>query len=438
LTSKVHLSRRRFLKGISALGTPVSIGLSPLIAMFNANGTAYAETTNTGKTANSPPDTRFVLWFNGNGIPEKYWIPSEVGPEYELTPCLSPLVSFRKDIHIITGLDNPAARMPGPGNDHHRSMSGLVSGTPFSGRGAGGTSFDQMVASKIGRTARFRSLQVGVCQESHGESIHRNMSWAGYDRALPPELIPHNLFDRLFGAKEEGWVKRKESVLDAVADDFKDLNGTLGKQDQRRLDEHLSSVRDLERAIASLPPEYRKVDEPELGGDVKDYPHIAKLQTDLLAHALASGQTRVASYMLTKCQSLVRMPWLGYTSLRHHDYTHTNADSPQAQRIMRDICRWHVEEFAYLMAKLKSVPEGDGSLLDHCCLLYVHEHAEANPHKNNGMVAILAGHANRMVTGTHTKTTCTIGELYLGIANNVLGAAIDEFPTASRKMAGLV
>jgi hypothetical protein len=434
----LNLSRRRFLKGISALGTPVSIGLPPLIAMFNANGTAYAETTNTGKTANSAPDTRFVLWFNGNGIPEKYWIPSEAGPEYELTPCLSPLVSFRKDIHIITGLDNPAARMPGPGNDHHRSMSGLVSGTPFSGRGAGGTSFDQMVASKIGRTTRFRSLQVGVCQESHGESIHRNMSWAGYDRALPPELIPHNLFDRLFGAKEEGWVKRKESVLDAVADDFKDLNGTLGKQDQRRLDEHLSSVRDLERAIASLPPEYRKVDEPELGGDVKDYPHIAKLQTDLLAHALASGQTRVASYMLTKCQSLVRMPWLGYTSLRHHDYTHTNADSPQAQRIMRDICRWHVEEFAYLMAKLKSVPEGDGSLLDHCCLLYVHEHAEANPHKNNGMVAILAGHANRMVTETHTKTTCTIGELYLGIANNVMGAAIDEFPTASRKMAGLV
>jgi hypothetical protein len=438
LTSKVHLSRRRFLKGISALGTPVSIGLPPLTAMFNANGTAYAETTQAGKTADSPPDTRFVLWFNGNGIPERYWIPSETGPEYELTPCLSPLVSFRKDIHIITGLDNPAARMPGPGNDHHRSMSGLVSGTPFSGRGAGGASFDQMVASKIGRSTRFRSLQIGVCQESHGESIHRNMSWAGYDRALPPELIPHNLFDRLFGAKEEGWVKRKESVLDAVADDFKDLNGTLGKQDQRRLDEHLSSVRDLERAIASLPPEYRKVDEPELGGDVKDYPHIAKLQTDLLAHALASGQTRVASYMLTKCQSLVRMPWLGYTSLRHHDYTHTNADSPQAQRIMRDICRWHVEEFAYLLAKLKSVPEGDGSLLDHCCLLYVHEHAEANPHKNNGMVAILAGHANRMVTGTHTKTTCTIGELYLGIANSVLGAAIDEFPTASRKMTGIV
>jgi hypothetical protein len=438
VSSKINLSRRRFLKGISAFGTPIGIGLPPLAAMFNANGTAYAQITRAGKTVALAPDTKFILWFNGNGIPEKYWIPSETGAEYELTPCLSPLVSFRSDIHVITGLDNPAARMPGPGNDHHRSMSGLVSGTPFSGRGAGGTSFDQMVASKIGRATRFRSLQVGVCQESHGESIHRNMSWAGYDRALPPELIPHNLFDRLFGAKEEGWVKRKESVLDAVADDFKDLNGTLGKQDQRRLDEHLSSVRDLERAIASLPPEYRKVDEPELGGDVKDYPHIAKLQTGLLAHALASGQTRVASYMLTKCQSLVRMPWLGYTSLRHHDYTHTNADSPQAQRIMRDICKWHVEEFAYLLAKLKSVPEGDGSLLDHCCLMYVHEHAEANPHKNNGMVAILAGHANRMITGTHTKTTCTIGELYLGIANDILGAAIDEFPTAGHKMTGIV
>jgi hypothetical protein len=263
------------------------------------------------------------------------------------------------------------------------------------------------------------------------------MSWAGYDRALPPEMIPHNLFERVFGAKEEGWVNRKRSVLDAVRDDFNDLAADLGKQDKLRLDEHLASVRDLERAIVSMPPEYSKVEEPEVGGDVKDYPRIAKLQTDLLVHALASGQTRVASYMLTKCQSLVRLPWLGYTTLRHHDYTHTNAESPQAQRILRDICRWHVEEFAYLMARLKSIPEGDGTLLDRCCLLYLHEHAEANIHKNNGMVAIVAGH-ERLVTGMHTKTTGTIGDLYLTLAQDVLQAGLESFPTAGGKLSGIV
>jgi hypothetical protein len=409
--------------------------------MFNSAGTSYAAEA-TGRIGETAIPSRFVLWFNGNGIPERYWIPEESGINYPLTPCLTPLGPFRNHIHILSGLDNPAARKPGPGNDHHRSMSGLVSGTSFTGRGAGGPSIDQMVAAKMSAqtstATRFRSLQVGVCQESHGESIHRNMSWAGYERALPPELIPHNLFDRLFGKREQSWMERKQSVLDVVREDFQDLNTSLGKQDQIRMDEHLASVRDLERSIASLPPEYAKVSEPEIGGDVKDYPRIAKLQSDLLVHALASRQTRVATYMLTKCQSLVRLPWLGYTTLRHHDYTHTNSESPQAQRILRDICRWHVEEFAYLLARLRSIREGDATLLDHCCLLYIHEHAEANIHKNNGLVAILAGHVNGMTTGTHTKVTSTMGELYMGVANDILGLGITSFPTASGKVEGLI
>ena len=422
------LSRRRFLRGLGAAGAAVRVGLPPLEAMFNSTGTAYA--------AESRIPSRFVLWFNGNGIPERYWIPSEAGSGYSLTPCLSPLARFRNRMHVITGLDNPAARKPGPGNDHHRSMSALMSGTAFTGRGAGGASIDQLIAGKVGGATRFRSLQIGVCQESHGESIHRNMSWAGYDRALPPELIPHNLFDRLFGVRNEGWVNRKRSVLDAVRDDFSDLSSDLGKADQLRLDEHLTSVRDIERAIVSLPPEYSRIDEPELGGDVKDYPRIAKLQSDLLVHALASGQTRVATYMLTKCQSLVRLPWLGYTTLRHHDYTHTNSESPQAQRILRDICRWHVEEFAYFMARLSAIPEGDGTLLDNCCLLYLHEHAEANIHKNNGMVAIAAGH-KRLASGMHTKVTGTMGDLYVALANDVMNAGLESFPTADAKLPGV-
>jgi len=426
------IPRRNFLRGISG-GAFVRVGLPPLEAMLNSSGTAYAAPAES-KAPAKPIPSRFVFWFNGNGIPERFWIPEETGPNYALTPCLTPLAPFRKDVHILSGLDNPAARMPGPGNDHHRSMSGLVSGTSFTGRGAGGPSIDQMIAAKIGGETRFRSLQIGVCQESHGESIQRDLSWAGYERALPPELIPHNLFDRIFGAREQSWIERKQSVLDAVRDDFADVQGSLGKNDKRRVDEHLASVRDLERAILSLPPEYAKVDAPGLGGDVKDYPRIAKIQSDLLVHALASRQTNVASYMLTKCQSLVRLPWLGYTTLRHHDYTHTNADSPQGQRIMRDICRWHVEEFAYLLAKLKSIPEGDGTLLDHCCLLYTHEHAEANPHKNNGLVAIAAGHTKQMVTGTHSKVAGTLGDLYLSVANDVMGAGIESFPTGRQPL----
>ncbi|HTM48225.1 MAG TPA: DUF1552 domain-containing protein, partial [Bryobacteraceae bacterium] len=399
MAAGLHVSRRRLLKGAA-----IAIGLPPLEAMFDSKGVLYAATSAGRVTTPSRPETRFVLWFNGNGVVEKYWIPTETGPDYSLTPCLTPLGPFRNDVHVITGLDNPSARMPGPGNDHHRSMSSLVSGTSFTGRGAGGPSIDQVIAARIGGETRFRSLQIGVSQESFGESIQRNLSWSGRDRALPPEMIPHKLFDRIFGARDEGWVKRKRSVLDAVREDAASLKAVLGKQDQARVEDHLASIRDVERSISTLPPEYAKVEEPETGGDMKDWPRIAKLQTDLLAHALATGQTRVASYMLTKCQGLSRFPWLGYTAARHHDYTHRDGKAPGAdtvdgQRIMRDINRWHVEEFAYLIARLKSIPEGDGTVLDRCCLLYIHEHAEANDHKNNGLPAIVAGHAGGLVTG---------------------------------------
>ena len=224
-----------------------------------------------------------------------------------------------------------------------------------------------------------------------------------------------------------------------MRDEAKTLKTKLGLGDQRRLEEYLSSVRSLERSVASLPPEYSQVvEQPPEGGDLKDWPRVAKLQTELLVHALASRQTRVASYMLTKCQGLSRFPWLGYTYDRHHGYTHGRVETAQGQRIMRDICRWHVEEFAYLLARLKSIPEGDGTLLDNTCALFVHEHAEANPHKNAGLAMIAAGHAGGLKTGRHTRLTGTVGDLYLTLAEEVIGAPIGSFPTAEKKLTEIV
>src|SRR5918995_1661263 len=379
----MHITRRRFLQGVSMAGAAIRVGLPPLAGWFTTNGTAYAATAK----AVTP---RFVFWFNGNGIPERYWIPSEVGSSFEMTPCLAPLESLRNDIHVISSIDNAGARSSGPGNGHHKSISGVVCGAAYTGRGAGGASVDQVIAAGMAGKTRFNSLQVGVCQESHGENIHRNMSWAGADRALPPEMIPQNLFDRLFGVRDQSWVGRKKSVLDAIREDLADLQPALS-------------------------------------------------QSDRVVHALASGQTRVVSYMLTKCQSLTRLPWLGYTRLRHHDYTHTNGESPEGQRIMRDICRWHVEEFAYLVGRLKAVPEGDGTLLDNTCAVFAHEHAEANPHKDNGLALILAGHAGGMKTGLHSKMRNTIGDLYLTVAEEVFKTPLEKgFPTAEKKISGVV
>ena len=436
ITNRIRTSRRQLLKGITLAGARITVGLPPLVSMFNSLGTAYA-----AEATPKPIETRFVLWFNGNGIPERYWIPTEVGPEYEITPCLAPLAQWRKDVHVLSGLDNAAAN--GKGNGHTNSMSSLMTGTYFTGRGPSGPSIDQVIANKIGGDSRFRSLQIGVAQESFGESMQRNMSWSGYERALPPEMIPHRLFDRLFGVQEEGWVNRKHSILDAVQQDTATLKKKLPADDQVRLDEHLSGVRDLERSIAGLPPEYRRIDPPDFEGDLKDWPRIAKLQSDLLVQALATRQTRVASYMLTKCQGLSRFPWLGYTSARHHDYTHADgkapgADGVEGQRVLRDICRWHVEEFAYLVAKLKSLPEGDGTVFDHCCLLFVHEHAEANPHKNSGLAMIVAGGLGPLAKGRHTRVTGTVGDVYLTLADEVMRAGLGKFPTATRELGALL
>src|SRR3954462_6644819 len=129
ITKRTRLSRRLFLKGLSAAQSTVVLGLPPLVSMFNSHGTAYA--------ASAPIERRFVLWFNGNGIPERYWIPAETGPGFVFTPCLAPLAPFRDDIHVLSGLDNAATRAPGGGNGHTNSRSGLVSGRPFTGRGAG-------------------------------------------------------------------------------------------------------------------------------------------------------------------------------------------------------------------------------------------------------------------------------------------------------------
>jgi len=439
ITNRVRLSRRSLLKGITAAGAQILVGLPPLVSMFNSTGTAYA---GEGTTAAAKPiETRFVLWFNGNGIPERYWIPTEEGAEYQMTPCLAPLASWRNDVHVLSGVDNAASS--GKGNGHTNSMSGLMTGTDFTGRGPSGASIDQIVASKIGGNSRFRSLQIGVAQESFGESMQRNMSWAGYERALPPEMIPHRLFDRLFGAQEEGWVNRKRSILDTVMQDAKVLKQRMPGEDQARVEEHLAGIRDLERAIAGLPPEYAHVTPPDFDGDMKDWPRIAKLQSDLLVQALATGQTRVASYMLTKCQSITRFPWLGYTSARHHDYTHaetktSGSDGVDGEHVLRDICRWHVEEFAYLVAKLESIREGDGTLFDHTALIYTHEHAEANSHKNNGLAMIVAGGSPKVARGSHTKITGTVGDVYMTVANEIVGAGVEKFPTANKKLGALL
>ena len=140
---------------------------------------------------------------------------------------------------------------------------------------------------------------------------------------------------------------------------------------------------------------------------------------------------------------MARFPWLGHTAARHHDYTHKDGKAPGAggaegQRILRDICRWHVEEFAYLVGKLKSIPEGAGTVLDNTMLVFVHEHAEANLHKASGMIAIVAGATDRLVRGRHSARCGNVGDFYLTCIDGVLDTRTRYFPTATKRLPGIL
>ena len=303
-------------------GAAVRVGLPPLAAMFNMQRHGVRRDGEDRRRRSSRASSSGST---ATGFPSTTGSRATSAPDYEITPCLEPLSSLRNDIHVISGIDNPNARVTAPGQRHHKSMSGLVSGTPFTGRGAGGPSIDQVIAGAIGGESRFRSLQIGVCQESFGESIQRNMSWAGYDRALPPEMIPHSLFDRLFGAREQAGSGARRASSTRSATTWRDLQPSLGQADQQRLDEHLTSVRELERAIASLPPDY--------GKNVKEPEDVARPE-GLAAHREAPVRPPGARAGLgPDARRLLHadqvpepgrgFPWLGYTRLRHHDYTHT-------------------------------------------------------------------------------------------------------------------
>ena len=238
------VTRRRFLQGMSMAGAAVRVGLPPLAAWFTSNGTAYAAAA--GAKTITP---RFVFWFNGNGIPERYWIPSRIGTDYELTPCLAPLESLRNDIHVISSIDNAGARSSGPGNGHHKSISGVLSGAAYTGRGAGGASIDQVIAGRHGRADSIQ-LAAGWRLSGIARREHPSQHELVCRRALPPEMIPQNLFDRMFGVRgtRAGSNARRVCSNRGPRRSWRSAADASASRDRHRLDEHLTSVRDLEIA----------------------------------------------------------------------------------------------------------------------------------------------------------------------------------------------
>ena len=410
-----NFDRRRFLRGVLGGGAAVCIGLPTLDIFVNSNGTALANGQSFPK--------RFGVFFWGNGVLPNRWVPTNTGPGWTPSDQLAPLAGVKDYINVVSGMNMKAKG----GRGHHDGTAGILSGAKFIEQSSGDSfastfgapSIDQVVAAQIGTTTRFKSLEVGVSKlvsDKEGTTL-QYLSHNGPDNANPPEYSPAALFNRIFGGgfqppggsgqDDDPERARRRSVLDAVMEDAARLRTRLGTSDQARLDQHLEGVRALERQLS--PTTNSAGGACEVPGKPTDpadrYPELLaetnRPVSDLIAMALACDQTRVFSNMFSGSVGGTRYPG---TSQNHHSLTHFEGGSqPQVHQATVFI----MERFNELVLALKSIPEGDGTLLDNCCVLATTDTAFGRDHTEEDYPILVAGGGGGALRfpGTHYRSS---------------------------------
>lgn len=408
--TKLRLGRRMVLKGLIG-GAAISVALPPFEAFFNSTGTALADGTSLPR--------RFGLFFWGNGVLPARWVPSGTsgtyeGDEWSLSDQLAPLAGVKDVITVVSGM-----RVMVPNLIPHGSgAAGILSGAvvrPSDNHGAfTAATVDQIIARdpNVGGRTRFRSLEFGA-RPGIG------LSYNGPNNQNPPESSPRALFNRLFvddfhlpgadtGPDPRLGVRR--SVLDAVIEDARSLESRLSHIDRQRLDQHLTSIRELEQRIAfteANPPSFDSCAIPEEPAetypDLEGRPQLSTINRvfcDLAAMALACDMTRVFSNYFTFPVNNHLFP--GATS-GHHQLTHDEpGEQPQVHAIVVQI----IEELAYLIDRLRSVPEGSGTLLDNCAILATTDCSLGRTHSLDEYPLVIAGTAGGALRqGLHYRST---------------------------------
>jgi hypothetical protein len=355
--------------------------------------------------------TRFVTIFTPCGTIRDAWGTRRGDASFDLGPILAPFEALRDRVLVIDGLDMNAALL-GPGGGHQRGPGVVLTGQPLlegdfcgglgcvSGRSgwAAGPSIDQAIADRLSGTTRLRSLELGV--RVLGANNRHRISYRAANDPVPPDDDPFHVYERVFAgaglAREALARKRREraSVLDLVRRDLSELEGRVGAEHRPRLHAHLESIREVERQLdAALATGTCLA--PELGDrfDARasaSYPIVSRLQLDLLATALACDATRVATVTYSGATSYQTFPWLGIGE-QHHALSHDGDDNEASQRKLTLINAWFAEEIARFAARLASIPEGDGSVLDHTMIFWANEISKGNTHSHDDMLFLVIG-----------------------------------------------
>jgi hypothetical protein len=399
------LPRRTFLRG---LGTTVALPF--LDAMMPAFCRA-------APAAKAPCRMAFI--YVPNGIIMNEWTPKTEGDIAKLPGTLprilEPLAPYREDLMVLSGLTQNGGRALGDGpGDHGRAGANYLTAVhpkkTFGKDIQAGVSVDQIAAQKIGGRTRFASIELGCeqgiqggnCDNGYSCAYSNSISWRTPSTPNPPEVRPRAVFERLFGsadiepdpARRARLQKYDKSILDFVLEDANRLKSTLGGTDRRKLDEYLHAIRDIETRIQSA--EQGKIPVMPAIGKLPpsipaDFVEHSRLMLDLMTLAFQTDMTRVATLMLALEQSNRPYREIG-VSEAHHGLTHHRGDPEKIAKVAQ-INRFHVEQFAYLMGKLKSIPDGDGTLLDHVMVTYGSGLADGNRHDHHNLPTLLAGRA---------------------------------------------
>jgi hypothetical protein len=401
------ISRRALLRGAGA-----AVALPWLDAMVPA----FASPLRAG------PPLRMGFLYTPNGKNMADWTPSAEGAEYELPAILQPLKEVREDLLVLTGLTADKARPHGDGGgDHARALGAFLTGAqPRKTDGTdirAGISTDQVAAAAIGEQTRLSSLEIGCeagamagnCDSGYSCVYSSTMSWRSATQPLPKEVNPKSVFDRLFGsgstAERAKMREERQSVIDLVREDYKELNAKVGKSDQQKLDQYITSIRDIEARLqraASLP----EVKPPDGASRPAGIPpsmeeHI-RLMADLMALAFQSDVTRVATFVVANEGSNKPYAFIGVPE-GHHDLSHHGGNKEKMAKIAK-INTFHVKQFAHLIGRLKSVKEGEGTLLDHCMIAYGSANSDGNAHNHDNLPILLAGKGGGSIkTGRHVR-----------------------------------
>jgi len=446
-----RIPRRTFLRG---LGTAVALPV--LDAMLPAK--ALAALGGPGSTPRFPKRLAWIYVPNGKNMAD--WTPHAVGADYELPMILEPLAPHRRDFTLVSGLAlDPANAHGDGGGDHARSSAAFLTGChPRKTAGADiklGISADQIVANRIGEQTRLPSLELscdggqraGSCDSGYSCAYQFNLSWRSETQPMNPEVDPRAAFERLFGNGDPAAslemaarrARQRKSVLDFVLDDARMLATRLGAADKRKLDEYLTAVREIERRIeraekfgpANLPA---GVVAPEM---FENFDEHVRLMYDILALAFQTDSTRVATFVVAHDGSNRPYPWIGIRD-GHHDISHHRNDEVKKAQIAK-INRFHTGQFAYFLDKLKSIREGDASLLDNSTILYGSAISDGNAHLHENLPILVAGRGGgSFKTGQHVRVEdkTPLTNLYRSMLENV-GVPTEKIGDSTGKVDGL-